>query len=306
MTVKTASLPEISGAAVAVRERHLDLARLVRQRAHELLLEAGHDARRSPAGAGSPCRRRRRTACRRSCPRSRSGAGRHPAAGRGSAGVSNFWRDLAKFSIACSTLSAGVSATRRVRLIDDSSTCGTSGSTSTFTSNSRSLPSSNEVTSIFGRSAGRSSFSPMVFLEPSSTASSRTSPRIERPYCFLSRGSGALPGRKPGQPHRLRQLLEPRPDPLLDLASGDSDLELPLEALGHNLLYLHRSRLDHRPARARVGGRFIPAKSGAGLVRAARLELARLAPQEPKSCVSTNSTTPARGNRDASARRCAL
>ena len=186
-----------------------------------------------------------------------------------------------------------------------SSTAGTSGRISSFSSNSRSLPSSNEVTSIFGRRAGRSWLSPMVRLEPSSTASSSTSPRIERPYCFFSSGRGALPGRKPGSRTVLAQLLQPGLDPLLDLARRDGDLELALEALGRNLLYLHRSPPRSPPTR-RGRGLHIQTGHRAGLVRAARLELARLAPQEPKSCVSTNSTTPARGIRSASARGCAL
>ena len=45
---------------------------------------------------------------------------------------------------------------------------------------------------------------------------------------LLEQGQRRLAGSEPGQPHGLRQLLEPGPHPLLDLASGDGDLELPL------------------------------------------------------------------------------
>ena len=97
----------------------------------------------------------------------------------------------------------------------------------------------------------------MVFLEPSSTASSSTSPRIERPYCFLSRGSGALPGRKPGSRTVLASRASRALHPALDLAGRERDLEFPLQPLGRNLGDLHRSRLDWPPAHLRSGHRSI-------------------------------------------------
>ena len=118
--------------------------------------------------------------------------------GRGSAGASYSWKRLAKRSSAPAIVSSPTSATRRVSSIFLRSTSGTSGSTSSAMVNSRSAPSSNEVTSILGRSAGRSSWSAIAFCDPRLTACSSTSPITERPYCLRSRAIGTLPGRKPG------------------------------------------------------------------------------------------------------------
>ena len=129
------------------------------------------------ARAASPWRCRPRTARRRPCPRSRRAARRPPAAGRGSAGGSSSgapWRGRP---------APARPAPRRPRRPAWSaagrprSTSGTSGRTSRSTLNSRSLPSSNEVTSTLGRSAGRSWWSLIALREPPG----RPPPRAPRP-----------------------------------------------------------------------------------------------------------------------------
>lgn len=75
-------------------------------------------------------------------------------------------------------------------------------------------PSSNDVTSIFGRSAGRRSCVLIAWRDPSLTVSSRTSPSTRLPCCLRNRVTGTLPGRKPGmrivRPRSVRRV-EMRP-----------------------------------------------------------------------------------------------
>ena len=120
------------------------------------------------------------------------------AAGRGASIAVYLVRERTRFCSRRSTSPSSGSAVSRVSAIASTSTGGTSGSTSTPMLNSRSLPSSDEVTSTLGCSAGFRLLSSIALRAPSSTACCRISSRSVRPYCLRSSDAGALPGRNPG------------------------------------------------------------------------------------------------------------
>ena len=155
--------------------------------------------------------------------------------------------------------------------------------------NSRSAPSSNEVTSILGRSAGRSSWSAIAFCEPRLTACSSTSPITERPYCLRSRAIGTLPGRKPGM--RMRPFSSSSrwaTWPAISAASTTT-LYSRFRPSADNSVTCISLRLAFRLQRAET--RRLPGDFGAG--EGTRTPTA-VQPRGPKPRASTNSATPAR------------
>ncbi len=99
-------------------------------------------------------------------------------------------------------------------------------------------------------------------------------------------GTGTLPGRKPLILARPASLVELRVELLVELGGVDHDLEFALEAGAQCFGNLHVSALSFRFD--------LESAASARLVRAEGLEPPRVSPQEPKSCVSANFTTPAR------------
>ena len=120
---------------------------------------------------------------------------------------------------------------------------------------------------------------------------SSTSPTSDRPYACAAR-HGRLAWAETWETGGLRQLVQPFADLRLNVGSRDHHLKMMFQTFGRNLRDLHeRPRNDQcrRPGSAtdfhRLCGRL--AWCGRGI------EPSRVSPQEPKSCVSTNSTTSA-------------
>ena len=111
---------------------------------------------------------------------------------------------------------------------------------------------------------------------------------------LLQQRQRRLAGPEAGQPDGLHQLLQPGLHPLLDLSGRDDDPKLALQPVGGNLRDLHCPESSLRSAgssRRRPWLTRCTTRRGAG---GENSELAQLAPREPKSRVSTGSTTPAR------------
>ena len=119
------------------------------------------------------------------------------------------------------------------------------------------------------------------------TTSSSTSAVTARAVALRTTGSGTLPGRKPGRRSVLPRSASRGCGGVSMSAAGHHDREAALQPLGERFGDLHGREIllkDHRCRRQSPPG---------AVVRAEGLEPPRLAPPEPKSGVSANSTTPA-------------
>ncbi len=110
------------------------------------------------------------------------------------------------------------------------------------------------------------------------------------------------------QPHLVLGVGQPLVQAILHVAGGNGDFDLALQAGVQGFGDLHRSTffnsvrgsLPLHQSQA-LPGNFSPGR-GQLPMRVKGLEPPRLAPQEPKSCVSTSFTTPARAKAPTSAR----
>ena len=108
---------------------------------------------------------------------------------------------------------------------------------------------------------------------------------------IVSGGNEIRSGAWSGQAQLAAQLGQPPLALGRDVARGDHNCICPLQPLIRDLSHLHR--LQFHPKRSAGPRKALAKKTPAAVVRAEGFEPPRLAPPEPKSGVSANSTTPA-------------
>ena len=279
--------------AVLGREGHVDGTGLARPDAVELLGEAGDEA----------LARRPRSACRWRCrpgtarprprrprppagPRSRTPPSRPCSAGRSSVMSSSLRLRWAIEASVFSICSSPGSAFSRSSSMPAKSGIGISGITSISTLNSRSVPSAKFTSSIFGCSAGRRPRSDDHLLGRLVHRLLQHLAHHRLAVALLHHPRRHLAGPEAGQAELLAELGQALLALGGDVGRGDHHRKGPLQPLVRDLGHLHRFASIPIPRRA-------TRRPGRAVVRAEGFEPPRLAPPEPKSGVSANSTTPA-------------